>query len=294
MNLYKLMNASNVVLYTTMVIVSAISLIGCIFIIIMYNKFKSLKVFAFKLVYILAIFDCITAVFSIIPTYLDNSRTNPLCTVQAFFIQFSALASILWTGVIALILYLQVIMQKNEVEKYYKVFFWAVMIMSLLCALIPVFTDDYEYIGGWCDLTYGSARGTIYRYALFYDWVWLVIVFDIYAYVCVIKRIKKEFTIRNTFIDEGRALVKRLRFYPVILVVCYTPITLTRILQTVENRFPEWVILICLVLANLMGIFNAIVYGLNETVRLEFKAWVRGVKLESEYKSTHSMSEFIY
>ena len=253
------MNPSNLV-YITVVLVSVVSIIGCSFIIVMYNKFPSLQIFPFKLVYVLTLFDIINSIFSMIPTYLDSSELNLLCIIQGLVTEFSALAGILWTGVIALLLYLQVVLQKTQVEKSYIYLLWSVLTMSLVCSLIPLFTNDYKYIGGWCGVTYTSERGVIYRYTLFYAWVWIVIIFDIYAYVRVISRIRQEFTIMNSFIDEGRVLVKRLRYYPMILVICYAPITVMRILQLVGYSTEEWLEIAALGIVNLLGFFNAIVW----------------------------------
>ena len=167
--------------------------------------------------------------------------------------------------------------------------------MSIVCAVIPICTNDYQYVGGTCDISYTSERGIIYRYSLFYDWLWIVIIFDIYAYARVMRRIRQEFTIMNHFINAGRVLVRRLRYYPLILVICYTPITISRTLSALGSSQPDWLILLSFGSANLLGAFNAIVYGLSENVRIEFKAWVLGLnRLEPELKSLHSLSEIIY
>ena len=85
----------NDLLYTTIVVVSVISLIGSAFIMLMYNKCPSLRVFAFKLVYILTIFDSIRSLFSIIPTHLNLSDHQAMCKIQGFVLEFSSLAGIL-------------------------------------------------------------------------------------------------------------------------------------------------------------------------------------------------------
>ena len=263
------------VLYIIIVVVSSMSALGSLFVIILYNKFESLQIFAFKLVYILSIFDFLLAIFSIIPTPLYISADSQLCIVQGLFIELLSLAGVLWTGAIALILYMQVILQNPQVNRHLNRILIAILAFSIICSAIPLISNDYVYIGAWCGINYRNERGVIYRYALFYFWVWLVIVLELYAYFRVIFKIKAELTINNSFLHEGRVLVNRLRWYPVILVVCYAPLTIMRIVQTINSHPPVWFLFFSTALSNLLGFFNALVYGLNESVKIE----IRSIKL---------------
>jgi Slime mold cyclic AMP receptor. len=209
----------NEVLYTFIAVVSTISLLGSIFIIIVYNKFKSLQIYAFKLVYILTIFDGIRSLFSLIPSHLNlYNDSSIVCKIQGFMLEFSSLAGILWTGVIAFTIYLQLIKQKAEVHKYFNRFLFFVILFSLLVSSFPLITNHYMYAGGCCWITSKGEYSVIYIYGLFYAEVWIVIIFSVYSYVTIIKRVYKELSIRNDFLIEGTTLVKRLRRYPLILI----------------------------------------------------------------------------
>ena len=271
------MVALNDLLYTTIVIVSAISLLGTAFIITMYHRHRSLQVLAFKLVYILTIFDGIRSVFSMIPTNLDLSDGGALCITQGFALQFSSLAGVVWTGAIAMILYLKVLIQKDISETHYRPMLWFTVGFSMVCTIIPLTSLDYAYVGGWCWISTSSIKADIYRYALFYFWVWVVILFDIYAYVKVILKVKKESTIKDSFLHEGRVLVNRLRLYPMILVICFTPLTITRIMQTISDDTPVWLLIFSTATSNLLGFFNAVLYGFNDSVRSELRNWVDSI-----------------
>lgn len=269
----------NDLLFTTVVVVSAISLVGCGFIMVIYHKCKSLQVFAFKLVYVLTILDGIRSLFSMIPTHLNLSDHDAMCQIQGFALEFASLAGVLWTGAIALILYFQVILQRDRVDKFYKPLLWIIVIFSFICSVIPLFSGDYQYVGGWCWISTNNTRAVIYRYGFFYAWVWLIIIFDLYAYIRVISKIKTEFTIKDSFLHEGRVLVNRLRWYPIVLVVCYAPLTATRILQTLTGSSPIWLLVFSTAVSNLLGFFNAILYGFNESVKIELKSWIQGIQL---------------
>lgn len=267
----------NEILYISVVIFSSISLLGSTFILLIYHKFESLQIFAFKLVYALAFFDTCRALFTMIPTHLYLPDSTFLCQIQGFLLQFSTLSGVLWTGSIALVLYLQVIWQKSRIKLLKKPLFF-ILTFSTVCSIIPLFTSDYEYVGGWCWISTSNDRAVVYRYGLFYIWLWIVIVFDTYAYFRVINRIKSEFTILNVFLNEGKILVNRLRWYPIILLICYLPLTVTRIVQTIKGDSPFWLLLFSNAFINTIGFANAICYGFNESVKFEMKNYFKNKK----------------
>ena len=269
----------NDLLYAEIVASSAISLVGCGFIIVMYHRFSSLQIFAFKLVYILTLFDILISIFAMIPTQLSPSKSGALCKIQGAIIEFASLAGILWTGGIALILYMQVVLQKSQIHVQCNALLSTILIISIVFSVVPLIFDDYRYVGGWCWITDQSSIGLVFRYTFLYIWVWIVIVFDIYAYLKIIHKIKATMTINNSFLHQGKTLVRRLRWYPFILAVCYSPLTIMRVVQTVEQDPPEWLVIFSTALASLLGFFNAIVYGCNNTVKEQVRSWISGVEL---------------
>lgn len=261
--------------YTAVVIVSAISLCGSIFVVLAYWKFESLRIFAFKLVYVLTIFDGIRSFVSMFPSYLDTTEGQISCKIQGFMLEFSSLAGVLWTGVIAFSIYYQVILQKNQIESYYKKSLIVVVVASLLASIIPGITNDYKYVGGWCWITADGLHGTIYRYGLFYGETWAVIIVILYIYVIIIRKVRTEFTINNSFLEDGRVMERRLRWYPIILIICFTPLTIVRIIQSASAYCPLSLIIFATGVSNLLGLFNAIFYGFNESVKNEIQNYLR-------------------
>lgn len=71
---------------------SALSFVGSLFVIFCYLYFKSVRTFAFKLVFLLAISDAGFAVSYFMDDPLDNT---PLCTIQAVVTSFFSVASVL-------------------------------------------------------------------------------------------------------------------------------------------------------------------------------------------------------
>ena len=80
--------------YIANAIGSCLSLFGCLFILLMYLKYKELRKLAFKLIAILAAFDLINAISFLIPTY--ESRTNDdICIIQGLLMNFSTFGAVL-------------------------------------------------------------------------------------------------------------------------------------------------------------------------------------------------------
>lgn len=104
-------------IFTVNAIASSFSLLGSLFIISVYLNFKELRVFAFKLVAILSCLDAIHSIAFLIPTY-DYDRVSTACQIQSVALTFCTLASVLWTAMIALALYLAVIKERKLTDRY--------------------------------------------------------------------------------------------------------------------------------------------------------------------------------
>lgn len=64
-----------------------------------------------------------------------------------------------------------------------------------------------------------------------------------------------------------RKLVTRLSLYPLILVICFTPITILRVFEFAFAEYPSVLYYTSGLFASSVGWVNAIVYGLNGNVR---------------------------
>lgn len=80
-----------------------------------------------------------------------------------------------------------------------------------------------------------------------------------------------------------RQLLIRLKLYPLILVVCQTPVSILRIIcfyRSFESlKYLSLIASICVIMN---GIFNALIYGLTDTVKKALK------RLFTDYNSSSS------
>jgi len=105
----------------------------------------------------------------------------------------------------------------------------------------------------------------VMRFFQFYIPLWIALGFNIYAYVKVIKFIRKHLSR-----DMEVRFIHRLKYYPLVLAFCWSFATVNRLYEIVGKE-----IFILTVLhhgcGGLQGFLNAIVYGMNENVKQTWK-----------------------
>jgi hypothetical protein len=273
-------------IYLSMLPPNVLSILGSLFIIFVFISFKSLHKFAFKLIFILSIFDLLSSIAFLIPTW-DSDYTSPSCQVQAILISFFTFAGVVWTAFIAVSLYY--IIAKNKVfpEKYWKQSFAVTIVLSLIEAVVPIITKSYGTVAGWCWITQTSDldAGFYERYIMFYLPVWVLIFLIIGLYVFVIKSLK------DTYQDEKtiKSLNKKLTYYPMILIICFLPYTIKGLLELIRVKFvfdhQVPLTMFAGIFRSLIGFLNAIVYGYTKKVKEEIRS-----KFSSKSDITQSFS----
>lgn len=94
-------DSSQKYLIIVITVVSALSMVGSLFILATYLSFKSVRNMAFKLVFHLAIADIICTTGNLLSVAQYNSSSDKICYIQALLVNFGELSSIMWTMLIA-------------------------------------------------------------------------------------------------------------------------------------------------------------------------------------------------
>merc|ERR1712146_303375 len=97
--------------------------------------------------------------------------------------------------------------------------------------------------------------GKIWRMLLFYVPLWAVMVYILYVYNRTLK-----------LLDRSAESFKRMRYYPLVLLVANFFATINRIAQMFTEPNFELAVL-HVFFGNLVGLFNALIYGWNDAVR---------------------------
>ena len=254
------------IIYFTNVAACSLSILGSLFIIILFFKFKSLRDLPFRLVFYMVIADLLHSVGLILPFFVNDT----LCQLQGYLISYFSLSTILWSAFIAHAISITIIEQESiaKYEKYYLIFGF---IVPLLCFLSNIY-KPYEVALGWCWIyqstdhhSYKFYVDILLRFTTYYIPLWIILCYNTYKYFHTIKYIKtSNIGIANVHFKD--LLILKMRVYPVILVLCQFPITIIRVV----NFFiipPWWAFLIAGAATSINGFCNAIAYGLTNQVK---------------------------
>jgi len=254
-------------------VLAGISMLGSLFIIVSYISFPRLRSFAFQLVLMVSLADVLSSF-----AYMITPSVAPsLCEFQGVLMTFSDLASLLWVGSIAFTIHRIFLHEHNfSLEQThhlkYQCFCWGV---SLVFAAFPFITNDYDKTNTlWCWIQYSSS-GIIWGLICYYIPVWILLLYLVWVYLKVWRIIKLQPVNRECVIDTERAnhqLVtqSRMLVYPTIFFFSIICGSLDRSYELALKKRNFYLALLNIITCNLHGLFNSIVYGFTNAVRLEW------------------------
>lgn len=240
------------IVYIVISVANGLSIISCLFIIFIYIIAKDLRVYAFKLVIILCIIDALKSSSMMLPTYSLKSG-DFLCQFQAINVQFFTLASFMMTFVTGLTLYIIIVKSKDTLDLNYT---YGVIVIGfpLIATVIPCFYNKFEKDTVWC---WVSKKPIYLRIITFYGPLWAQNSINLWLYFRVINKLKA----------EEHVSLRRLRIFPLILIICYLPATLERSLEIFDHD-DNFTLTLAMGLGDgLLGLINAICYGLTDNVK---------------------------
>lgn len=273
----RLRDSERLTIYYINVVSNSLSILGNVFICVVYFKFPSLRTFPFKLILILNIFNILSSIGFIIPTY--NSETPDLtCQVQSLILNFSTLASVLWAAIIAFCLYYIIVKSRLYIENYLKYYIAGVVIICAGVSAVPFITGTYGAVAGWCWIlqTGKYDKGFYERYFSFFIPLWLLIIISIVLYFGISRRLTQSDDPDNT----RSAFNKKLKFYPMILILCFLPFTIKGVLEHFRVSFvmehDYYFTLVTAAFRGFYGLLNALIYGFTNKVRMTLAAYFKG------------------
>lgn len=266
--------------YYSLITPCTLSILGCLFILLMFSLCSSLRALPFKLISLLSLFDLINAVAFLIPTYdLEKSRFN--CKIQAILLNFSSLAGLLWSTFMAMFLYMAIKYSRTFEEKTVIKVAAGILLACLIDTLIPFFVhedDAYGEIKGWCWI---KDQHLILRYCLFFVPMGIMIIINFYFYVKIRIVLNSFAQVGNTSNKKLKRIKNKLLFYPVIIIICYLPYSIKALMEETNSidMYSDYVFTIVVaILRCLHGFFNFLIYGLTDAVREKLKNFLNTKK----------------
>eukprot|EP00899_Mesostigma_viride_P014372 jgi/Mesvir1/22936/Mv19449-RA.1 len=179
---------------------------------------------------------------------------------------------------------IQVVMHKADVATFSATFHVYVWGTSIFLASVPLIGNHYGYSPVFCWVKSETLYGQILSILIFYGPLWCAILFNAVVYFRVIRRLRHTMKIKgwaSSFSDKNQhdrleiKVVKRLFFYPLILLVCWAWATANRIQNFVSPESPHfWLYVLHISFSSLQGFLNSLAYGLNAGVRQQVRSTV--------------------
>lgn len=259
--------------YNARLVCCSLSIIGALFIIVVYFSMKRLRgMFAFRLIMYLATSDLLfSAAMWLGP--LDHEES--MCMLQAVAISLFGLSTVLWTMAIALTMYLVVLSKCRNVEIHEGLMVLICYGVPIVVSLLPFFSGSYGSSLEWCGLQ-NNRNGAIWQVIIFYGPLWTAFAVNTYCYWEIRQYLGQVLNELVGITDEERKeklrVVNRLKWYPWVLLVCWLGGTVDCIHDYIRPEQPVFVLsLLHYTCASLQGVGNALVYGCNSTVTSELK-----------------------
>lgn len=243
---------------------SALSLVGCLFIIFIIWLFRMHQYFVQRLILLLSISAALECISFIIGDIYTNQVT---CQFQAFVMQYFGWSTILW--VLAITVNILLVVKKIESSRYEKWFHLVCWLVPLLWSCLPFIGDNYGPAGIWCWI---KRDATALRFGTWYIPIFFVIaamtIAYLYIILTVIRRAKQWTGTFNQEAENDKNMmaneVKPLAAFPLIYLLSAIPTLIYRIDDAVHpNRLPGYVLLILSsIFAPSTGALNAVSFAL--------------------------------
>lgn len=293
---------------TILTLLLALSLIGMLFsasVLYSYFRFHLLKTKSGLLILCLVCTDIGSAIGDVMAAGTRNGfeTGSAACTLQGMWSQFFDIASVMWVTVLALVVHMNIIQQKNFTDWHLKRCHLCVWGIALIFSLLPLSTNQYGRAGAWCWISASGnanqvASGTAWRMCIFYVPLWIAILLTGYIYWKVDRTIRTytAFARKDDLrLRQLKDFADRLKYFPAIMIAAWSLATILRIYNWVyPNDYDYKLTMVQCTIGNgsfVQAVGNAIIYGLTPSVRHQWEEMVLQVKDE---KSCRTVCECLF
>lgn len=243
------------------IILSGISAIACLLVIIIFIIAKPLRNDAFKVIFWLNLSNFLKAFSMMFPSSI-NETSPAICKILGYTTYSSSVAGFLWTALIAIKAYNSIIKDQNDSKRSHKIYAISFFVFSYSFCALPFFFGSYGPNNTNC-LLLNNLNGEICRFTLYFFPAIVTILFCSILYAKIIKHL------RDNKPNLERDLI-RLRYFPLILIFCFTPDIIVRFFQ-IFGLFSNYVYFIGTFFIRLQGFFDALAYAFTPPVKLYLK-----------------------
>lgn len=211
----------------------------------------------------------------------NDSKQGLICTIQGCMMQYSFNATSLVILTISFSLYQTIVKNSDLVEKNLKLFMLGCFLLPGLISAYFLYIDAYVPVGNWCFLNMNEdyLQSSISVHGLYI----VCTLFTTLFYLRIFTKLRDEYQLSKQ--DIYLKVYSRIKWYPVLLILCFTPILVLRHLSHFGIKIDELYFVIAGVLACLNGSLNGLFYGFNKKTKKALGRLCCGDKPKSEIKA---------
>lgn len=248
---------------------ATLSVLGACMIMASFVYFKRTRNPSTTYIFCMATSDCGSSL-----AFFFTNTNAAWCATQGIVMTFFQLSGILWTAVIARFMYKMIVLRSSPQEAFS---LWQscafVYTISLTAALLPLTTKSYGSSGAWCwieeesrglDIVLLQSAGIWWRMFCFYFPLWITVGHNGYVYHQIAERLKNISSASgegSSLRSDMEGLVRKLKFYPLILAFCYIPATLLRVYHFITGANIYSFVILAGITQNLIGFLDFCVYA---------------------------------
>jgi len=275
------LSSTQVTVLDTLIIILAItSMFAQLFIITNYALFPRLRGAVGRLVVAMAASNFCLAITLLVglPSFKNSILTSePLCTAQGTFNQFFSVQGGVWPPFISIALYLFVTKGKEAGVMASNVLLVIGYTLAAFNTAIPLILKVYGTAGQWCWIS-GEKLGGNYRMIFYYAQIWILWIVCVTMYVMTWSFYRNVVVTTeqgtHTFKVKTKA-IKKFIYYPLVFIIIFIGPSLFRVWTLIEPHPAQTRLFILILFHHVcftgMGIINAVIYGINESVVKEWK-----------------------
>eukprot|EP01102_Stenamoeba_stenopodia_P015681 TRINITY_DN536_c0_g1_i6.p1 TRINITY_DN536_c0_g1~~TRINITY_DN536_c0_g1_i6.p1 ORF type:complete len:339 (-),score=48.81 TRINITY_DN536_c0_g1_i6:174-1190(-) len=278
-----------------------LSILGSLFIILSYYKFKELRDHLLKCVLFISISDLIyTTVFFIcyfvrldMPSDSSSETPTPICMVEAVFLEQFIIASWIWPACFAFQLY-QHIVRGTQINRfrYFHIISWGI---PLICNIVLISTKSYgppKSGLGWCWI---KPTLPLFEFIFGYGILGILLIFETILYIAIVIHIRRQlmaFSLlpgsRVMVVNQLEGQSNRLTWYLLVPLLCWSWGLANRIYQAVsDDPDATWLGIMQGCFAASQGFWNAVIYLFNSKLRVMWSNTIlRKIPFVSHYETT--------
>lgn len=221
---------------------------------------------------------CSDLVFAIMTIWSRTAKVNEdsqvYCSVLSFFVEFASIMSFYWTLSFAINTYLVVNLFKKDVEQYFTRHLIIAITISFIISVIPTASKVYgmsKYGGCGVNIKLNMQRSALVTLAIQYFPLLICLVLIFIFYGLVFRKLYQIARAEHVQISHLKGVLIQFLPYPLILAICGIPGMIGLIIEVSSERSIRPLLLASGFLYRIMGLFNAIVYGLHHETKRKLR-----------------------